>query len=76
MYREGENQVWYYSSKAAVEELLASLDIEHWETELLSSLGEMKEDIIKQVNITEELTAANKGSKKSIMEIETGQHSL
>ena len=38
----------------------------------MMSLQEMKDDIIKQVNITEELTLANKGSKKSIIEIETG----
>ena len=32
----------------------------------------MKDDILKQMNITEELTNAARGNKKSMLEIETG----
>ena len=65
--------MWYYSTKAHIEELMETLDGKQWERELLCSLQEMKDDILKQVSITEELTAANKGNKKSIVEIETGR---
>ena len=71
--REGGKEVWYYSTKAHIEELMESLDGKQWERELLYALQEMKDDLLKQVSITEDLTASNKGSKKSIIEIETGK---
>ena len=71
--RESEKEAWYYSTKAHVEELMECLDGGQWEKELLMALQEMKDDILKQVSITEDLTASNKGGKKSIMEIETGR---
>ncbi|XP_025083493.1 nucleosome-remodeling factor subunit BPTF-like isoform X4 [Pomacea canaliculata] len=70
---EGENEVWYYSTKSHVEELMECLEGGEWERELLASLQEMRDDIMKHVAITEELTSTNKGSKKSIIEIEIAQ---
>lgn len=61
----------YYSTKCQLEELLESLD-PAWEPDLISFINEMKEDIIKQMSITEELTAASKGSRKSVLEVENG----
>ncbi|CAG5131375.1 unnamed protein product, partial [Candidula unifasciata] len=69
---EGEKEVRYYSTKCQLEELLDSLDPE-WEPDLISFINEMKEDIIKQMSITEELTAASKGSRKSVLEVENAQ---
>ncbi|ESO89131.1 hypothetical protein LOTGIDRAFT_106842 [Lottia gigantea] len=69
---EGTEECWYYSCKAQLEELLLTLDREFWEKDLVLSIEDMKEDILKQMNITEELTNASKGNKKSVLEIETG----
>ena len=70
--REGKDDVWYYSTKAHISELMESLEGQQWETDLYSALQELKEDILKQTGITEELTIASKGCKKSVIEIETG----
>lgn len=74
LFSEGENEVWYYSTKSHVEELMECLEGGEWERELLASLQEMRDDIMKHVAITEELTSTNKGSKKSIIEIEIGNN--
>ena len=71
MSREGENEAWYYSSKHHLEELMESLD-PMWDADLLAMINEMKEDIIKQMSFTEDLTVAAKGSRKSVLDIENG----
>ncbi|GFN96955.1 nucleosome-remodeling factor subunit bptf-like [Plakobranchus ocellatus] len=69
---EGENETWYYSSKNQLEELLESLDAQ-WDTDLISMIYEIKEDIIKQMSFTEDLTVAAKGNRKSVLDIENAQ---
>ncbi|GFR88529.1 nucleosome-remodeling factor subunit BPTF-like, partial [Elysia marginata] len=66
---EGENEAWYYSSKHHLEELLESLD-PLWDADLLAMINEMKEDIVKQMSFTEDLTVAAKGNRKSVLDIE------
>lgn len=65
--------MWYYSTKSHLDELLDTLDGAEWEKDLFSALQEMRDDIVKQMSITEELTNTNKGSKKSTMENEIGK---
>ncbi|XP_071108199.1 nucleosome-remodeling factor subunit BPTF-like [Haliotis cracherodii] len=70
---EGENEVWYYSTKAQIDELLEAMDGRDWERDLVSTLHEMRDDISKQMTITDELTNTARGNKKSTLEVETTQ---
>ncbi|KAL3875950.1 hypothetical protein ACJMK2_033849 [Sinanodonta woodiana] len=67
---EGENEVWYYSTKGQIDELLEVLEGEPWEKELVYSLREMREDIARQMEITEKMTTQHKGNKKSALDNE------
>ncbi|XP_050394423.2 nucleosome-remodeling factor subunit BPTF [Patella vulgata] len=67
---ESPDECWYYSTKAQLEELLFVIDCEEWEKDLALAIEEMKEDILKQMNITEELTNTARGNKKSFLELE------
>ncbi|KAJ6220885.1 hypothetical protein RDWZM_006697 [Blomia tropicalis] len=66
---KSNNKVSYYSSRLQFDELLASLDEEIYEKDLCQVLNEMKEDIYRQMNITEKLTKTAKGSRKSYLEV-------
>jgi nucleosome-remodeling factor subunit BPTF len=72
VYRESENEMWYYSTPLQFEELLDVLDKTNYEKDLVITLMEFKEDILKHMSITEELTNSHKGNRKSAIEIETG----
>ncbi|XP_013060531.2 nucleosome-remodeling factor subunit NURF301-like isoform X2 [Biomphalaria glabrata] len=69
---ESDKDVRYYSTKYQLEELLESLN-PAWEQDLINLINEMKDDIIKQMAYTEELTMAVKGSRKSVIEFENAQ---
>ena len=49
-----------------------TLDPEY-EGDLLTYINEMKDDILKQMTYTEDLTNAVKGSRKTMLEIENGE---
>ncbi|XP_073840777.1 nucleosome-remodeling factor subunit NURF301 E(bx) [Musca autumnalis] len=66
-------QVWYYSTTSKFETLLNLLDGDDLETRLYSQLTDMKEEIIRQLKITETLTNENKNNKKSYIELENEQ---
>ncbi|OWF46473.1 nucleosome-remodeling factor subunit NURF301-like isoform X2 [Mizuhopecten yessoensis] len=70
---EGENEVWYYSTKGQIDELLEVLDSEGWERDLVSAIYEFKEDVLKQMAVTHELTMSHKGNRKSALELETAE---
>ena len=74
VYRENDGEVWYYSTEAQLEELLETLDKEKWEEELVRNIEDMKEEILRQMTITEQLTAEHKSGKKSMLEIENGEY--
>ncbi|KAI8124900.1 Nucleosome-remodeling factor subunit NURF301 [Lucilia cuprina] len=65
----GEN-VWYYSSVAKFQLLLSLLDGEDLESRLYSQIMELKDEILRQLKITETLTTEYKHNKKSYLEIE------
>ena len=56
-----------------IDELLACLDQNKWESELVRVIKEMRGEIEKHMEITEKLTNENKGSKKSAIELEIGE---
>lgn len=70
-FSEAENgDVWYYSTPEQFQELLCILDSEEMETPLVRELLEMKQEITRQMAITERLTNQSKGNRKSYIEVE------
>lgn len=67
--QSGEN-VWYYSSVGKFELLLSAIDGEDLEVRLYSQLMEQKDEILRQLKITETLTNEHKHNKKSYIEME------
>lgn len=71
VFSESENgEVWYYSSAQQFEELLDLLDSNEMEAPLVRELLELKQEILRQMEITEKLTNQAKGNRKSYLEIE------
>jgi hypothetical protein len=69
--RESENgKVWYYTTSNQMEVLLNVLDAHEMEAPLVRELLEMKQEINRQMEITERLTNQSKGSRKSYLEVE------
>ncbi|XP_064622398.1 nucleosome-remodeling factor subunit BPTF-like isoform X2 [Lineus longissimus] len=71
IFVEGENEVWYYSSKYQFEELMETLDGEKWEFILVKAIEDVKEDIMKQMDMTEKLTNEARGTTPSILDTES-----
>ena len=68
-----EGEVWYYSTPLQLEELMLSLDKNEMEVALYRELSDYKEEIVRQMEITETLTNQIKGNKKSYLEVENGE---
>ena len=51
---EDEKKIWYYSTKVQLAELIDCLDKDYWEAELCKILEEMREEIHRHMDITEE----------------------
>ncbi len=65
---EHENKkIWYYSTKAQLEELMGCLDKEYWEMDLHATLEEMKEEVQAHMDITEDLTSKARGNSKAYL---------
>ncbi len=69
---DGSTGVTYYSSEAQLEELLQTLDREKWEADLVKNIEEIKEEILRQMARTEQLTNDAKNGRRSILENEHG----
>lgn len=68
---EDGSETWYYSTEAQLENVLCKLDPEEFEKQLWKEIHEYKDEIVKQMQLTEALTNENKGNKKSYLEIES-----
>ncbi|KAM8773973.1 nucleosome-remodeling factor subunit BPTF isoform 16-T16 [Rhynchonycteris naso] len=64
---ENEKKIWYYSTKVQLAELIDCLDKDYWEAELCKTLEEMRDEIHRHMNITEDLTNKARGSNKSFL---------
>nr|XP_045014503.1 nucleosome-remodeling factor subunit BPTF isoform X2 [Jaculus jaculus] len=64
---ENEKKIWYYSTKVQLAELIDCLDKHYWEAELCKVLEEMREEIHRHMDITEDLTNKARGSNKSFL---------
>lgn len=67
---EDGSETWYYSTETQFENLLNQLDPNEFEKQLYKEIQEYKDEIVKQMQLTESLTNENKGNKKSYLEIE------
>lgn len=67
-------KIWYYSSKAQLEELIERLDKEYWETDLHTTLEEMKEEMQAHMDVTDELTNKARGSSKAYLTAVNGTY--
>lgn len=70
---QSSENVWYYSSITKFELLLTLLDSEDLESRLYSQILDLKDEIIRQLKITENLTNEHKFNKKSYIELENEQ---
>lgn len=66
-------EVHYYTTKTQFEELLKVLDSNDMEAALCRELNEYKEEIFRQMELTEKLTNQLKGNKKTYLDAENGQ---
>ncbi|XP_037046022.1 nucleosome-remodeling factor subunit NURF301 isoform X4 [Bradysia coprophila] len=67
---EDGTENWYYSSVAQFELLMSKLDEKDMELSLCRELSDFKDEIVRQMKITEKMTEQHKGNKKSYLEIE------
>ncbi|XP_014598172.1 PREDICTED: nucleosome-remodeling factor subunit NURF301 isoform X1 [Polistes canadensis] len=63
-------EVWYYSTPLQLEELMHCLDRNEMEVALYRELSDYKDEIVRQMELTESITNQFKGTKKSYLEIE------
>ncbi|XP_047346621.1 nucleosome-remodeling factor subunit NURF301 isoform X1 [Vespa velutina] len=71
VFVESENgEVWYYSTPLQLEELMHCLDRNEMEVALYRELSDYKDEIVRQMELTESITNQFKGNKKSYLEIE------
>lgn len=70
---EEGTEVWYYSTVDQFEQLMTRLDADDMELPLCRELADLKEEIVRQMEITETLTNENKGSKRSYLEVENAK---
>ncbi|XP_077292315.1 nucleosome-remodeling factor subunit NURF301 E(bx) [Arctopsyche grandis] len=65
-----EGIVWYYSTIPQFEELLFAIDSQNMENGLYRELMECKQEIVRQMEITDKITNLLKGNRKSYIEVE------
>lgn len=67
---EDGTETWYYSTEMQFENVIKKLDPEFFEKQLCKEMEEFKDEIVKQMKLTESLTNELKGNKKSYFEVE------
>lgn len=70
---EDGTQTWYYSTVDQFELLLTKMDEQEMELSLYRELSDFKDEIMRQMKITENLTNQHKGNKKSYFDIENAK---
>ena len=68
-----EGEVWYYSTPTQLDELIDTLDANDMEAALCRELSDFREEMVRQMEITEKLTSQNKGNKKSYFDYDNAQ---
>uniref|UniRef100_A0A4W5QUQ3 Bromodomain PHD finger transcription factor n=1 Tax=Hucho hucho TaxID=62062 RepID=A0A4W5QUQ3_9TELE len=73
---DGEHEkknIWYYSTKVQLGELIECLDKEYWENDLCAVLDEMREEVHTHMDITEDLTNKARGNNKAFLTAANGK---
>ncbi|XP_044734089.1 nucleosome-remodeling factor subunit NURF301, partial [Chrysoperla carnea] len=70
IFVEGTDDVSYYTTPTQFDELLDVLDHTGMEASLWREISEYKEEIVRQMELTEKLTAQAKGNRKSYLDVE------
>ncbi|XP_026828403.1 nucleosome-remodeling factor subunit NURF301 isoform X1 [Ooceraea biroi] len=65
-----DGEVWYYSTSLQLEEVMLALDQNELEVALYRELSDYKDEIVRQMELTESITNQFKGNKKSYLEVE------
>ncbi|XP_063224982.1 nucleosome-remodeling factor subunit NURF301 isoform X2 [Bacillus rossius redtenbacheri] len=65
-----DGEVWYYSTSAQLQELLECLDRSHMEVALYREISDFKDEIVRQMDLTDKITNHHKGNKKSYLDVE------
>lgn len=65
-----DGELWYYTTKPQLQELLEVLDPQDLEADLCRTIEDLKEDITRQMELTEKLTNLARGNKKSYLDVE------
>ncbi|RZF42669.1 hypothetical protein LSTR_LSTR001464 [Laodelphax striatellus] len=74
IFVEGEDgESWYYSTPIQLDELLETLDSSEYEAALCREINDFRDEIVRQMELTEKITNLHKGNKKSYLEIENAQ---
>lgn len=68
-----DNEIWYYTSTTQLEELMSVLDQNGMESQLYRELSDYKEEITRQMELTDKITMQVKGNRKSYLEVENGK---
>lgn len=68
-----DGEVWYYSTPIQLDELLRCLDRNEMEVALYRELSDYKDEIVRQMELTEQITNQYKGNKKSYIEVENSK---
>lgn len=73
---EKDKKIWYYSTKIQLAELIECLDKDYWEADLCKTLEEMREEIHRHMDVTEDLTNKARGNNKSFLSAANGKNIL
>ncbi|XP_076674855.1 nucleosome-remodeling factor subunit NURF301 E(bx) isoform X2 [Andrena cerasifolii] len=65
-----DGEVWYYSTPLQLGEVMLCLDRNEMEVALFRELSDYKDEIVRQMELTESITNQYKGNKKSYLEVE------
>lgn len=68
--------MWYYSTSSQLQELLLVLDADNYERDLVQVFVEMREEIDRQMQLTEQLTKAVQAGRKSVIDVLNGTYFL
>lgn len=61
---------WYYTTPTQLDELMDALDPVEFESALCREINDFREEIVRQMELTEKITNQYKGNKKSFLDIE------
>ncbi|XP_071513894.1 nucleosome-remodeling factor subunit NURF301 [Panulirus ornatus] len=65
-----DGEIWYYSTRAQLDEVRSLLDPADLEEELCNTLQDIMSELRRHMSLTETITEENKGNRKSCLELE------